>query len=178
MTTTLLERSGNSAALSDRQWRRPRTQKAVGQSPGSETDISSITAKAFVPFGRGYLEFTDPPAPWLIGLLRELSQIGQLEGNWDSYGSLPPDPQCAVAAATLLLALIGPDTPHPQIVPTSRGGVQFEWHRAGADLEIDIESPTRVHVYFEDQRDDKVVERTLSDNLLPLVPLLERISAE
>jgi hypothetical protein len=73
------------------------------------------------------------------------------------------------------LSVLDSGTPKPSVVPTSRGGIQLEWHRAGVDLEIEIESPDRVNVFFEDDREGTEEEITLTDDLQPLKRLLERL---
>ena len=177
MTVDLLERPSSSEALSDSEWatltlgetRRPRFQPF--------TDITSTARYVSIPFGQVALVFSEAPPPWCDGLLARISELGDLQENWDSYGARSVDPHCAVATVRLLLSLCDPHKPKPAIVPTSRGGIQLEWHRAGADLEIEIESPAKFHVFFEDEQTGDETEVTLTDDLLPLVPLLERLSA-
>jgi hypothetical protein len=108
--------------------------------------------------------------------MERVCELGNLPENWDSYEARPVDPRCAMAAIQLIMSVFGPAVPTPAVVPTSRGGVQFEWHREGVDLEIEIESPGRFHVVFEDVREDVETEETLTTDLQPLVRLLERIS--
>lgn len=177
MTLELLERPGSSEALSDIQWQSRPTRQSVPRRYGPITDITSVARFEMIPFGQHALVLQQPLQPWSHGLLWKISELGDLEAGWDSYGARPVDPQCAAAAADFLLGLLDESTPQPSIVPTSRGGIQLEWHRAGADLEIEVESPARFHVFFEDQHTGEETELTLSDNLLPLVPLLERLSA-
>ncbi len=103
-----------------------------------------------------------PPA-WFNSLLTKIGQIGELEENWDSYGARRIDPRCAEATTNLLLSVLNSDTPKPFVVPTSRGGIQLEWHRAGVDLEVEVESPARVNVFFEDYREGTEEEMTSSE---------------
>jgi hypothetical protein len=128
-----------------------------------------------VRFGSASLVFAEPPPAWFNSLLTEISQIGELKENWDSYGARPIDPPCAEATANLLLSVLDSGTPKPFVVPTSRGGIQLEWHRAGVDLEVEIESPARVNVFFEDQREGTEKEITLTGDLRPLTCFLERL---
>jgi hypothetical protein len=112
---------------------------------------------------------------WLRDLLAEISALANLKENWDSYGARPIDPRCAEATTNLLLAILDSDTPRPSVVPTNRGGIQLEWHRAGADLEIEVESPERLNVFFEDGGDGTETKLTLTDDLRPLARFLKRI---
>lgn len=45
-------------------------------------------------------------------------------------------------------------TPIPQIVPTGEGGLQFEWHTHGVDLELHIAAPYNCELWFEDRQSD------------------------
>ena len=139
---------------------------------------TSIAQCCMVPFGAASLVFSGPPPAWFNSLLTEIGQIGELKENWDSYGARPIDPRCAEATTNLLLSVLDSGTPRPFVVPTSRGGIQVEWHRAGVDLEIEIESPARVNVFFEDHREGTVKEITLTDDLQPLKRLLERLGED
>lgn len=74
-------------------------------------------------------------------LLKQIDSFASLEANWDSYGAEQIDPGVIDHAKRLIrsIALLVPDhTPAPSVVPTSRGGVQFEWHIGGVDVEIEI----------------------------------------
>ncbi|MHB1034035.1 MAG: hypothetical protein ACYC35_11660 [Pirellulales bacterium] len=173
----VLDRPARGQLLSDAQWmttdyERPRPQRS------ESSDISSAARKVEIPFGASSLVFGHQLPQWFGDLLERITELGNLEENWDSYGARPIDPRCAVATADLLLSLLDATTPKPFIVPTTRGGIQLEWHRAGADLEIRIESPARWNVYFEDQREGGEKEMTLTGNLGPLRQLLKRLGEQ
>lgn len=118
----------------------------------------------------------EPPV-WLPDLLAEIAELGQLNENWDSYGARRIDPRCVEAAVNLLHAVLDVATPRPTVVPTSRGGVQLEWHRGGIDLEIEIQSPARMNVFFEDEQEGIRKEMTLTGNIRPLVAFLQCLEA-
>ncbi len=174
MTPALLERPRSSEALTNTQWRTTASEQEAAQR-FSSLDISTAARDVAVPFGPVSLVFSEPPPPWFGDLLAKISELGNLEENWDSYGARPIDPRCALATTRLLLSLLDSRTPKPCVVPTARGGIQLEWHRAGADLEVRIESPTRCEVYFEDHREGTEREMTLMGNLRPLARLLDRL---
>ena len=44
-------------------------------------------------------------------------------------------------------------------------------------MTVEINSPARLHVFFEDQETGEQTEVTLSGNLQPVVPFLERLKA-
>ena len=66
-----------------------------------------------------------------------MSNLKNLELNWDSYGAPPIDSRIIDAAVRIAELLRNP----PAIVPTSSGGVQLEWHALGIDFEIEITTP-------------------------------------
>jgi hypothetical protein len=177
MSTDVLERTGTSEALSDFRWQPRRAQQFPPRGFGFYTDVTSVARVEAMPFGQHALVFEQPIPRWSHGLLMKISELGELEAGWDSYGARPVDPRCAVATAEFVLNLLDRNMPQPTVVATTRGGIQLEWRRAGADLEIEIESPARFHVFFEDEQTGEEKELTLSNNLLPLLPLLERLNA-
>src|SRR5437660_25443 len=58
----------------------------------------------------------------------QLEEFAHYSEGWDSYGGLPLRFDTANYALTILRSIMKPQTPMPQVVPTSSGGVQFEWH--------------------------------------------------
>ena len=83
-----------------------------------------------------------------------LDEIAVLPPNWDSYGGETPWPE-NVAIARRLALLFGQP---PAVVPTSRGGVQLEWHGHGFDVEV--------YVHVDDTADDGPV--TVALEMLPV----------
>lgn len=176
MMVEILERSACREVLSDSRWQPREELRPIRRNPDLLTDITSASRPMVIPFGEGAIFFSEAPSPRFHHLLTWISELGDLEENWDSYGACPVRPECAVTAVRFLLRFVDRDTPAPSVVPTNRGGIQLEWHRAGADLEVRIESPGRMEVFFEDERADQEEEFTLTSNLKRLVPLLERLS--
>jgi hypothetical protein len=114
---------------------------------------------------------------WVQPTLSRLGQLLTLPRDWDSYGGWPVDPACAWAAWQLLLTLMIENTPVPTLVPTSRGGVQIEWHAKGIDLEIEVLTPGEFIVSFEDAVTGQAWEKNVKDaaaELAPYVALLSR----
>jgi hypothetical protein len=99
--------------------------------------------------------YTDPSAAqpaWVAPTTEALRKLSLLGDNWDTYGAPRIDSMTLGSALGLLRVLMQNDTPAPSVVPTSRGGVQLEWHVKGIDLEVEFLTPTDLHVIFEDQR--------------------------
>jgi len=106
----------------------------------------------------------------------KIAALADLKEDWDSYGAAAIAP-AAVAAAQNFVAtrLKGTPVPPPAVVPTSAGGVQLEWHGAGADLEIEFPAAGETLVWFEDQRTGREEEFPIGSDPSALGPLLERI---
>jgi hypothetical protein len=118
----------------------------------------------------------EPPL-WLPEVLAKINEISRLKENWDSYGAKRIDPRCIDAANSLLRGVLDSSTPKPSVVPANRGGVQLKWHRGGIDLEIEIESPPRMNVFFADEQEGTQEEVTLTGSNQPLVVFLQRLEA-
>lgn len=123
--------------------------------------------------------FSPPPATdeidtirgwpgWAEEVAAQLVSFLDLQPNWASYGARTPRREAIEAAYELLMVLSEPATPAPQVVPTSRGGVQLEWHCSGIDLEVEVSSPFRFGVLYENSRTGEVREDELITDLTPL----------
>lgn len=153
MSAGLLKRPGRAAEslLSDQAYR----DRALDQRSPRRAPAPPITMEASqpfsIPFGRErYFEFEQEPPGWFRPLLNQVCELGNLPFDWNSYGAKPIDPETAASALRLMLDVLSADDPQPAVVPTSRGGVLLEWHEGGVDLEVDVRSPSSIHVLFED----------------------------
>ncbi len=63
----------------------------------------------------------------------------------------------------------------PFVVPTSGGGIQFEWHTRGIDLEVEVVQPGRIVALFADSRTGEEWEEETKDFSL-LREALQKIS--
>ena len=102
---------------------------------------------------------------WLSETTRRLAQLINLQPDWNSYGARPVDLESISAALEVLLNIMGPDTPAPELVPTPRGTVQLEWHTHGIDLEIDVLSRGLYRLAFENLRTREVIEDLVTSDL-------------
>ena len=119
----------------------------------------------------------DPPT-WLEPTVYALCSLLELEAGWDSYGGQPINPNCVKASLELASTVLRDDSPNPSVVPTSRGGIQLEWHTGGVDLEVEIVSPSRIIGFFEDQRAGTKWEKDLTHDLRPLVEAVATLSRQ
>ena len=97
-----------------------------------------------------------------------LASLAHLQDGWDSYGASAIDRRQLAAAARILATLLQPGTPRASLVPTSRGGVQIEWHAEGIDLEIETLPGFRFAAYFYDDLNEQEWERELASDWTPL----------
>lgn len=102
-----------------------------------------------VPFGEGQFKFEQEPPIWFQPILYKVCALGDLQFDWNSYGAKPIDPETAVTTLQIMLIVLSENDPEPAVVPTSSGGIMLEWHLAGIDLEVDVRSPSSVHVACE-----------------------------
>lgn len=113
---------------------------------------------------------------WVMPAVEKMAERLTLPENWNSYGARPIDPAALASALLLLDQIMHATTPAPLVIPTSRGGIQLEWHMRGIDLEVEAISPSRVNVFYEDQVDRIEWEKELSSDLAPLVGALAELS--
>jgi len=100
-------------------------QLATDWSPPVQIRVTSVDANA-----RHELICRELPA----ALDERFAEISKLEANWDSYGASPIDRRAIESARRVIAAL----SHSPQIVPTTSGGIQLEWHRDGIDFDLVI----------------------------------------
>lgn len=118
---------------------------------------------------------SSPSELWLLELVPTIGHLLELPQNWDSYGAKPIKVDFIRYALEILTVIACPNLPAPALVPTARGGVQIEWHMRGIDLEIRVESTSRIHVSFEDHQG--VVAEWEGDLTSDLTRLDEFVSA-
>ena len=116
---------------------------------------------------------TDDELPeWSRDVIQQISQLGDLGSNWDSYGGKPIDPYCAMAAIQLVLTVRDSSIPSPAVVPLNNGGIQLEWHQRGVDLEIAVHSP----IHLLDIRLSWTRGRVKKSSIGPLLDMLARFA--
>lgn len=124
----------------------------------------------------GYALSTAADRRWELDARSKLGVLLMLPQNWDSYGAPPIDRGLATTALQLLGAVMQTNVPLPWIVPTATGKLQIEWHCKGIDLEVQIKSPTSLHVSFEDMNSGEGWERELTVDLAPLTNVIAELA--
>lgn len=83
--------------------------------------------------------------------MSKMAEVARLPANWDSYGARPIRKECLQFAWTeILQGSMHDATPAPSVVPTNTGGVMLEWHCGNMDLEVRVEQPGEIVVYYAD----------------------------
>jgi hypothetical protein len=114
---------------------------------------------------------------WLSEVKEKMAELLRLPPNWDSYGARPIRPDCVEYGLNTVLARCAPPaTPSPAVVPLNTGGILLEWHCRQIDLEVRIEEPGRVHLYFADAKDNHELALDLQDDLLPVLAALTNLT--
>lgn len=81
------------------------------------------------------------PQPWLVSILESIQRLLLLRENWDSYGGKQITSAAARGAIEAVLWM-NSQILEPWIVPTSKGGIQLEWHgrnNAGQNVDVEVE---------------------------------------
>ena len=93
---------------------------------------------------------TEAVCAWSGEAEQRLSEFEGLGQNWDSYGGAPVT-HAALAIARQFLARLSPDVPRAFVVPTSPGGVAFDWSTDDMDFEVEF-TPSGEVTIDEDDR--------------------------
>jgi hypothetical protein len=163
--------------LTDEDWQDSNTTTTLSDG-AILTEVPPGLRELRFPFDGGELVVvvgTDLPR-WVEQTVQSLGKLLELGPDWDTYGGAPVDPRCVAAALDLARRTFRSDTPSPSVVPTSRGGVQLEWHIGGVELEVEFLSATRICGLFEDASAGTSWEKDLSRDLQPLVDAISTLS--
>lgn len=92
--------------------------------------------------------WSGPSSPrWVEDVLERASSVYDLEKGWDGENALPVTKEALWDALDVLTDVMSEDSIAPQVVPTSDGGIQLEWHCAGVDLEVYVEPSGRISAW-------------------------------
>jgi esterase/lipase superfamily enzyme len=79
---------------------------------------------------------------WLEKALEKIAEIRQLPQDWDSYGSLPPNPLLCDLAVRLLFDIRELDVPEPFVAPSSGGLIYIKMKFRHRELVIKLYDPS------------------------------------
>jgi len=77
---------------------------------------------------------------WLPLIIERLNELVALPQGWGGPATEPPTPSVALACLEALNRFMPRAVAVPAILPTPEGGIQFEWHCGGWDLEVEFSS--------------------------------------
>jgi hypothetical protein len=138
-------------ALSDRDWT-PASTVSPGPSEGAPTD-SLVFGSFYTPDpthdDEVIVSVPQSAAERMEAALARIKDLSNLGSDWDSYGGVPLQRDAVLHAVRLIAAILQNEkVPLPAIVPTSEGGLQLEWRRGRANLEMEVLPSQTVEVFF------------------------------
>lgn len=112
---------------------------------------------------------------WLTTVRERMDRFSTLPHGWDNDGA-PPIDVVTVKDALAIVAALPVDTPMPSAVtPSKRGGIVFEWHLRGLDIELDIRSREDIELAWEDSLDSSDVYEHLHGDVERLAEPIARL---
>lgn len=125
----------------------------AGRESGNTTATSRVreTEPPSPRFGRFWAQYDQPERKWQIEILTQLFRLLPMPEGWDGYGAPAIKRDAGMFALEVLNSVMRPRTPLPQVVPTSVGGIQVEWHEKNIDLELHFTAPYECEMWFRDR---------------------------
>ena len=105
-----------------------------------------------------------------------ISNLTQLQDNWDSYGAIAPTKDSLIAGFELAYDLLHEKTPSPDVFPVPNGNIQFEWSCFDLDIEVEIKSNRKYFVSFEDLQNGYSWDKELSFDLSELSKVIMELT--
>lgn len=113
---------------------------------------------------------------WIRPVIARINHLFRLPPNWDSYGGRPMAVPAANTALAVLVVVMRPDCPAPNVAPIADGGLELSWNLAGVDLEIFCSPTGTCRALFEDLRGEfPPWESDLGEDLEPIAKALGTI---
>lgn len=152
----------STSALSDREITRPIGSGERWRSVAS----SALSDKYLVAVRHDPVPQREIAHPERDAVGRQVQALRELPLGWDTYSAPVIDPAIVSKVEAFLLNLIEHEIERPAVVPTSVGGVAFEWHRPSREFTIELRptpSYPKATVYFADTVAGEEWEMDLSD---------------
>jgi hypothetical protein len=145
--------------------------------PGAPAASGSDTSAEIIPFPNSRRHYgAEPQDPWQVYAIKRVVALINLAPNWDGYRAPRVNLDTGMFALRVLNDIMLARTPIPQIVPSSVGGIQLEWHVGGINLEIHITKPYEGDVWFEDHGDGSTEAGEMSEDISQLQRLVRRLT--
>jgi len=122
---------------------------------------SRISQQTYPNFWKEY--YARLESTWENEVQRRITNLMKLPDNWDGYNSPRLRDDVVTFALTVMKPLMRPQTPPPQVVPSSGGGMQLEWHEKDIDLEANFTAPYQCELWVEDHRTGSCVSKMLTN---------------
>jgi hypothetical protein len=120
-----------------------------------------------------------PERKWQIEVQQRLFKLTQLPQGWDGYSASPIRRDTGFFALEVLNKIVRGRTPIPQVVPSSVGGIQLEWHEKNIDLELHIVEPYKAELWFQDHSrpQEEPVSVDLTSDFTALLDPIQRLTS-
>lgn len=119
---------------------------------------------------------TGTPADWLRPIVERFQALASLTEDWDGYGSPAPDRHTLINALDVLQRFMLATIAVPAVAPTPTGGVQFEWHQGGWDIEVEVTPSGQAIAWGENVTTGESFHGTVDEARIVLVRTLQRVS--
>lgn len=113
---------------------------------------------------------------WQAPALNSICRFLEMDEGWDSYGAKAIGKHTAMFTLEFMQQLMQPETPPPNIVPTSVGGIQLEWNKGNIDLEVHVRAPYEIEFLFSDESTGEDREGQVTDDFQTLSGFFAAIS--
>ena len=104
--------------------------------------------------------------------IQTVLELRALPAGWNSYRAPPIGCDAILTAIELLTRTIPPDAPLPHVVPTSLGGVQFDWRSPSLEVEVRVQPDRAILLAYEDLRTGDEWEGEITQHPERLVEIL------
>lgn len=115
---------------------------------------------------------------WIRPIVERFQAIASLADDWDGYGSPAPAVDTLIDALDVLQRFMLAAAPVPAVAPTPTGGVQFEWHQGGWDIEVDVDPSGPAIAWGENLATGESFHGTVDEAREDLVLNLKRITVD
>lgn len=141
--------------------------------PRADNPRADSSRALSVPSDQVYvLNFDAPPASWLADVIRRMEAIAHYAANWDGAGARPISTAAKRSAAQLVGAIAQPSLPSPTVGATPEGGIQFEWHRGGWDVEVEVRRSGALEIWGESREGGETLWAESLDDIPVLIGVL------
>lgn len=102
---------------------------------------------------------------WMKPALERVRALAEVSSGWGGSETHQLRHHALMAALNILGMVMSFESKTPQIVLTNEGGLQFEWHATGVDMEIEVRADGSAEVIVEDPANRLDVDGTLGEQL-------------